>query len=366
MPHVLGLITIASKRVFQGIILLGIVYSSVVPSYAGDAEEVKEILQDYLYENAISGGVVSVNAPDLNITIAAGIAHRQNGTAMTINKRLYFASLGKTMVATAILDAVAKGEIKLNSKVANQLSGLKGLVELEGIQTVTVKQLLNHSSGLAEYLDDTFWDASIQQPNKKWNSADALTFAHGQPIEFRAGSSFLYTNTNYVLLGAILEKLDGSLSASLAKRVFIPSGMTTATIGAKANDTSLARGYNNDGNDYSDVVWLNPLGDGPVVGTASDIKNFVDATLRAKTLLPPKILKQMLKGSKHDRSYGLGIGMERDDFGLWYGHAGSYDGFEADFRYYPEHDLTIIYTLNGNQMEDDTLSDILADWYLGE
>lgn len=370
MPRILEFISIAFKRAIQVTLLLGIFYSSVgyaqTNKAADDEQQIKDLLDDYLAINEISGGVITINAPDLNATVASGIANRQQETAMTIDKRFYLASLGKTMVAAAILDAAAKGEIELNSKVADLLSDFDDLQRLENIQEINVAQLLNHSSGLAEYLDDVFWDTSLQQPDKKWTPAEALAFAHDHPTNFRAGTDFQYTNTNYVLLGAILEKLDGSLSASLTKRVFQPSGMTTATTGAEANDKSLARGYDVDGNDYSEVVWRSPLGDGPIVGTTADIKNFIDAAFINKTLLPPKMLKQMLKGSKHEKTYGLGIGVERDDFGLWYGHAGSYDGFEADFRYYPKHDLTIIYALNGNQIEDGSLSDILADWYLGE
>lgn len=366
MARILRFISIASKLAVQVTLLLGMLYSSIAPASATDADEIKNILDDYLAINEISGGVITINAPDLDVTIASGIAHRQRKTKMTTSKRFYLASLGKTMVAVAILDAVVKGEIELNSKVADLLSDFEDLQRLENIQEIIVAQLLNHSSGIAEYLDDVFWDTSLQQPDKKWNPAEALAFAHDHTTDFRAGTDFKYTNTNYVLLGAILEKLDGSLSASLAKRVFEPSGMATATIGADASDKSLARGYDGDGNDYSELVWHSPLGDGPVVGTTSDIRNFLDAAFINQTLLPPKMLKQMLKGSKHEKSYGLGIGIERDDFGLWYGHAGSYDGFESDFRYYPKHELTIIHTLNGNITVDAPLSDILADWYLGE
>jgi D-alanyl-D-alanine carboxypeptidase len=74
----------------------------------------------------------------------------------------------------------------------------------------------------------------------------------------------------------------------------------------------------------------------------------------------------MLKGSQREKSYGLGIEIESDEFGKWYGHSGGIEGFEADFRYYPEHDLTIAYAVNGNQIEGEVLSDLIAQWYFGK
>lgn len=342
------------------------IYVPLAHASKSDKADVKHFLEEYLEVNKISGGVVMIEASDINIVVASGISNRSDNTAMTNDKRFYLASLGKTMVAAAILDAVKKKELKLSTLIVDQIPNMIGLDQLKGIRSVTIVQLLNHTSGLAEYLNDEFWEASLDDPMRKWRAEEALEFAHGLPTEFRAGGDFQYTNTNYVLLGAILENLDGSLSESLTKRVLRPSGMTNATVGADPSDKTLVRGYDDNGNDYSEIVWRSPLGDGPVVGTVTDIKRFVDALFNDKLFTTTKLFSQMVKGNRWDRSYGLGIGIETDDFGKWYGHSGGFDGFEADFRYYPEHDLTITYTVNGNQIEDVSLIDGIASWYFGK
>lgn len=356
------------SSIFRNAFVFVLICIASLPSQASenDKADLTNLLQAYLESNEISGGVILVDAPGLSVEVAVGISDRLKNVAMTVDKRFYLASLGKPMVAAAILDAVSNNELKLNSKVTDLLKNTIGLEQLKGIKPVTVTQLLNHSSGLAEYFNDAFWNASLQEPDKKWRAEEAVGFAYNLPMEFNAGMKFQYTNTNYVLLGMILENLDGSLIESLQKRVLKPSGMLTATIGADPGDKSLTHGYDELGNDHSKIAWLSPLGDGPVVGSVTDIKQFVHALLREKTLLNAKTLALMFKGNKWEKSYGLGIGIEKSEFGKWYGHAGVFDGFEADFRYYPKHNLTIIYAINGNQIEDDSLTELIAQWYLGE
>ncbi len=224
-----------------------------------------------------------------------------------------------------------------------------------------MRQLLNHTSGLAEYLDDEFGNASAKTPSKRWNAAQALSFAFELEPAFLPATSFEYTNTNYVLLGHILEHFDGSLNASLDMRVFEIANMKNSTVGANPKDPSLANGFNEDGDNASAQAWASILGDGPVVSTASDVGKFMLALFKEQSLVGNKLLDQMLTGSKNDRSYGLGMGIDSDDWGKWHGHAGSYDGFEADVRYYPSSKTVMVILVNGTPLDDDDFLDRAAE-----
>ena len=120
---------------------------------------------------------------------------------------------------------------------------------------------------------------------------------------------------------------------------------TNSTVGADPQDTTLAYGFDEDGNDASAQAWASILGDGPAVSTAKDVGKFMLALFKQQSLIGTRLLDQMRTGSEHDQGYGLGMGIDGDDWGDWYGHAGSYGGYEADVRYYPASNTYVHRTL---------------------
>ncbi|VAW16070.1 Beta-lactamase class C-like and penicillin binding proteins (PBPs) superfamily, partial [hydrothermal vent metagenome] len=176
------------------------------------------------------------------------------------------------------------------------------------------------------------------------------------------GKGFEYSNTNYVLLGHILAGIGGSLEAALEEKVFSIAGMMETSVGRPKSSSQLARGYiEDDFLDVSDLAWASVLGDGPIVSTAGDLAKFVLALFRDEKIISAKLLRQMQTGSAADESYGLGIGIDGDEWGEWFGHAGSYDGFEADFRYYPDDEVVFVFLTNGNPLDEDPILDAAAE-----
>lgn len=330
-----------------------------VATFAQTAQ-IQQALDNFIRTNDLPG--ISVHADDgrAEINLAAGIANLENNTQLETSNRFYIASSGKMMVAVAILSAVDEGLLDLDTLIWPLIGQIEGIQHLKNANKVTVRQLLNHTSGLAEYLSDGFVEESFETPSILWNADEALSFAYGLAPQFPPGTQFEYTNTNYVLLGFILQKLDGSLQASLQKRVFDKADMKDTTTGALPTDPSLARGYDAEGYDVSDQAWASRLGDGPVVSTAKDLGKFGIALFRDRLLLRNSTLNAMLTGSRQENSYGLGMGIDGDRYGEWFGHAGSYDGYEADMRYYPQLKLVITYLTNGNG-ESSILDNIMDD-----
>ncbi|MEN0088524.1 MAG: serine hydrolase domain-containing protein [Pseudomonadota bacterium] len=321
-------------------------------------------LAAFLLEESLGGGVLLIDDLDEVITAAAGIANRQSGKRVKNDTRFYLASAGKPMVAAAILGAVTQDQIDLDAKALDYFPKPSNAAQLDGIGDVTIRQLLNHTSGLAEYLSDEYLSFTQANTSRKWNANSALSYAVGEPKVFAAGAAFEYTNTNYALLGEILAALDGSLSASLQKRVFDPAGMKTASVGAPANSADLARGYVK-GKDVSALGWNSVLGDGPVVGTVQDMRAFAKALMDGR-IMGGAQFSQMVTLSPGAQFYGLGMGVDADEFGRFYGHSGAYEGYEAEFRYYPGKGLFLAYAVNGNQQSEDNILDIAADWYFDQ
>lgn len=344
--------------------LLATLYSGSAKSQDNFQESLEQIFNNYLLVNEITGGVILVSSPEFKIKSASGISDRSKQTPMTVDTRFYASSSASPMISVAILDAVSNSKLKLGARVTNALRGSKTVRKIAGIETALVHQLLNHTSGLPDYFTEEFWQENLVDPKKVWTSEDALNYASGSRFSFPAGLGFDYSNTNYVILGAILESIDGTLENALKKRVFDHAGMNSTSVGAKPKIENLAHGYDSDGVDRSEIAWSTKLGDGAIVTTVDDLEKFINALFIEKTLLNNKYLSQMQKGSAFEKSYGLGIEIGQSDRKKWFGHSGGFYGYESDFRYYPELQLKIIYLMNGNQIDDESLMEEIFDWYI--
>ncbi|MEZ5666797.1 MAG: serine hydrolase domain-containing protein [Alphaproteobacteria bacterium] len=333
------------------------------PVRADDAA-LQAVLDDFLAEEALDGGVLLVGSDDGDAVVVSGLAELRGRTAVTPDTRFYVASVGKMVVATAILAYVADGALALDAPVLPYVDDIPGIARLDNVERVTVAQLLSHTSGLVDYLDDPFLDASYDEPERHWSAAEAIAFAYDQPAYAAPGATFEYCNTNYVILGHVLERLAGSLDAALQAKVFGPAGMTASTVGAPRG-VPLARGYM-DGEDVSAQSWASELGDGPMVTTAADLERFAFALFRDGRLLPPQLVAAMTAGTAAEPTYGYGMGIETDGWGAWYGHSGGYDGFEADLRYYPADGTVFVFLTNGNQLSEDAILDEAADAWFAE
>ncbi len=333
---------------------------------SADETELQALFSNWLDEEEIAGGALLISTPDVRWIVTAGVSNRETQTQVTPDTRFYAASTGKMIVAAAILTAVDEGRIALDDPIDGFLTTLTGADQLDRAGTVTIEQLLNHSSGLPEYLTDDFLDASFAAPTTRWSAADALAYAYDAPA-IPPGERFEYTNSNYVILGHILETLDGSLAQSLQRWVFRRADMMATTVGAPANPgTQFAHGYDVDGEDVSALGWNSILGDGPVITTVGDLEAFARALFASQRIISFASRDDMIAPSALEPYYGLGVGIDEDDFGIFYGHAGGYDGFEADLRYYPDHDLVLTYLVNGNQLSDSDLLDLAADWHFNQ
>ncbi|HHB83539.1 MAG TPA: class A beta-lactamase-related serine hydrolase [Devosia sp.] len=351
--------------------LIGRAYISIslflALAFPVQATSLEKILQDYLAQQGLSGGVLLVSAQDQTRVAASGIAMHGANVAVTPETRFYLASAGKSIVAAAVLGFVEEGTLQLDEPVWPLIKDIDNIDQLANSDAVTLRQLLNHTSGLPDYLDDDFFAASEKQPQKQWPPSQAIAFALGSPPTNEPGRRFEYSNTNYVLLGHILTGISGSLQVALEEKVFSNARMTQSSVGKPVGTSVLAHGYAGDEfADVSDLAWASVLGDGPIVASAADLARFAMALFRDEKIIGAKLLKQMQTGSNADEGYGLGIGIDGDEWGSWFGHGGSYEGFEADFRYYPDGEVVFVFLTNGNALDDGSILDTVAESYFGE
>ena len=255
---------------------------------------------------------------------AAGTLDHEASAGAGPDTPFAIASVGKTMTAVAVLSLVDRGILSLDDPVADLLPP----AHAGDVAGLRLSHLLTMTSGLPDYYTDDWFEAALAEPGTGQTVAAALEAVAGLPALFRPGRDFDYSNTNYVLLGAVLEEATGdTLADILRESVFAPAGMTDSFVfGARPLPPRFAEGHAERAlvrRFYSG----NGLGDGGVISTARDVARFYRAVLVDRRVLSDESLAAML----HDPTgAGYGMGIEIED-GIA-GHSGGDLGYSSDAR----------------------------------
>jgi D-alanyl-D-alanine carboxypeptidase len=283
--------------------------------------------------------VVDGGSPGALLLVANGSSHddeRSSGFAvlkgrvpLQAHDRFRVGSITKTFVAVVVLQLVGEHRLALGDTVGRWLPGL-----VPGGGRITLRQLLSHRSGLADYADDAdFVRRTVAQPRRRWAPRELVAVALAEGRVAPPGEDFAYASTNYILLGMVVEHATGtSLGHQLHRRIFAPLGLTqTVFTYDLRNSRSYAHGYapsQHDGivgslataRDRSTVNTSWAWAAGSIVSTASDLSRFFAALLQGR-LLTPRLL-ELMRPAPGTR-YGLGLAAFRTPCGTAIGHTGA-------------------------------------------
>jgi peptidoglycan/LPS O-acetylase OafA/YrhL/CubicO group peptidase (beta-lactamase class C family) len=329
------------------------------------AAELQRILDATVADGSIPGAVVAVNIPGYEPwTSASGLADRKAGVAMTADTRVRIASISKIFTAVVILQMIEEGIVELDAPMEAYVPGL-----LANGDTITVRQLLQHTSGLYDYLEDrNYVPRAYEDPNRIWAPSEMVSYAAQFPPLFAPGApgSWDYSSTNYVILGMIAEAASGrTLAVEMRERIFEPLGLEATYFPQDEQvEGPYARGYAR-AQDQSGVALSWAFATANIVSTAEDVARF-SAALHSGELLEPATLEQMYsfvdgKGQYNmpELAYGLGLMRHRLPVrasidpaqSIVYGHIGGFGGFRSATWYAPANGITI--AINVNQASTD-------------
>lgn len=271
-------------------------------------------LDQCVAHSTFSGVVSVVRGGGVVYQRAAGLAQRDLCLPNTLETQFALASGTKGFVALAVLALVADRALELDGPVLDWLPEAAELVQRE----VTVRQLLAHTSGMGDYLDESEF-GDIEQyvlpvaAQQLCCPADFWPLLHGRGWKFPPGSSFSYCNSGYIVLARLLEVASGrSYQELIAQRVCAPAGMRqTAFLRLDRLPVSAAVGYlpGQGWRSNEQMVPARGGGDGGIYSTLEDLACFWRA-LYAGQIVPPALLGEALRvqhGVPGQRSYGLGF-----------------------------------------------------------
>ncbi|NJN86229.1 MAG: beta-lactamase family protein [Leptolyngbyaceae cyanobacterium SL_7_1] len=266
------------------------------------------------------------------------------------------------MVATIVLQLMQAGQLSLDDSLHQWLPEVGS--QIENSETITLRNLLNHTSGVPEYLGE--YNQSLEtNPTRSGSPQEFLEYANGKPATFAPGDDVSYTNTNYVLLGLVIEAVTGeSLASQLRDRIFKPLGMDNSFYAPQEGvPDGFQPGYTTffSTDNTLEVSPLSPtargFGDGGVVSTAADLSRFIQALTNGELLAPTtfeRMVQDRYAGSNplDFLNYGLGLQLIQflEDVEL-VGHTGAIQGSATQMFYSPNQQFTVA-AMNNTEIID--------------
>ncbi|MFD7091449.1 serine hydrolase domain-containing protein [Streptomyces sp. NPDC059896] len=319
-----------------------------VASAASGGHHATQRQLDAAVRDGVPGALARVTDHDGVWNGAAGVADRTTGRERLPRDRYRVASLTKTFVATVLLQLEAEGRLGLDDTVESWLPGVVRGNGHDG-RIVTVRQLLNHTSGIFNYNSDLEFRRKVAGdgfPTHRydtWQPEQLTALAMSHPPYFAPGAGFHYSNTNYILAGMIVERVTGRpYGTEIERRILSPLELRATS--APGTDVRMPRPS---GRAYSkllsqdpaaeihDVTELNPTlagASGSMISDSADLQRFYRALLRGE-LLPAEQLGAMMDtvdlGAGVPAGYGYGLGLLRQELPcgveIW-GHSGDTRG----------------------------------------
>ena len=350
--------------------------------------EVQACLDSLVIVNEIPGANFTVVLPDGRIeNYSSGYEDIEENIPLRPDRVMFSGSVGKTYAVALLMQLVDQGKVSLHDRFYDYFPDIEWLNRLPNINEISVEMLLKHTSGLPRWvMGPDVWKEISENPDKIWSYSDRLSYVFDMNPVHPAGKGWGYSDTNYLLLGMLIEKLTGEDYYDLVRQnILEPLELKNTYPSLKRNITDLSQGYSrlpalflspekvvSDGKYYFNpqMEWTG----GGMASTTEDLARWAGLyysntlfsdSLSAKIMAEPAESIQMSPVAW----YSLGAFIYKTKSGLAYGHTGFVPGFNAIFAYYPDSDLAVAMQFNsdfaGNRLPHILYLDQLVSFYTG-
>ncbi len=308
-------------------------------------------------QESIPGAIVGVwrrgAAPYVR---AFGVRDTATGQSMSTNLRMRIGSVSKTFTGTALLQLVDQGKISLDSPISKYIAGVPHGNE------ITIRELAEMRSGLFDYFGNDAWvRAWLADPRREWTPRQLLAYSFSKPLRFAPGTSYDYSNVNFVLLGLVIQKVSHEpLATYIEQHILRPEHLThTSSPAGAAFPSPHAQGYTDwtveclfsrkCGRTANATGWnMSPTwAAGAMVSTLGDLHRWA-RDVATGSLLTRATQRQRLRFIPVPGVKNFGYGLALDKLNGWIGHQGDLPGFETMSVYLPSQQATLVVLINAN------------------
>jgi D-alanyl-D-alanine carboxypeptidase len=322
---------------------------------------------DELHRNGkFPGATLGVALADgRSFGLATGFSDREAKTPMKPSDLMLQGSVGKTYAAVLTLQLVKEGKINLDDKIEKYLGKESWFARLPNARDITVRMLMNHTSGLVRYeFKDQFTRDLTANVDKVWKPQELIAYIFETKAPFEAGKGWDYSDTNYIVLGMIIEKVTGERYYDLVgKRILQPLQLRNTVPSDRRTIHGLAQGYAGEGNPFGGTdamivngkFAINPQFEwtgGGYASTTEDLARWAKEMYEGRAF-DARLLPEMLKGIPapllgKEATYGLGVIIRPTTLGTSYGHSGFFPGYITEMIYFPEHKIALALQVNSS------------------
>jgi D-alanyl-D-alanine carboxypeptidase len=314
---------------------------------------------------AFPGGTAGFALVDgASFGIAVGVSDREARTPMKASDRLLMGSVGKTYVSALALKLVKEGKLGLDDPIAKHLGSAPWFGRLPNASKITVRQLMNHTSGLVRYeLNPKFTTDLTANPDKVWTPEQRLAYLFDAAPPFAPGEGWDYSDTNYIVLGMIVEIAGGGpYYQQLRQRILQPLRLKDTVPVERRDVPGLVQGYAGPNNPFGGTdamiedgrFAINPQFEwtgGGLASTAEDLARWAKLLYEGR-VVDASLMDDLLDGVTAklgpETKYGLGVIIRPTAHGITYGHSGFMPGYQTDVMYFPELKTAIAVQVNSS------------------
>lgn len=331
------------------------------------SDSIKKVLDSLVIENEIPGINFSyINAKNQQHDFSSGYQNISKSNKLNTSNTMFSGSVGKTYVAAIIFQLIDERKINLDDKILSHLPPNKWLENLPNINDITVRMLLNHTSGLPRWvMDPEVWNILNKEPDKIWSYEDRLSFTFEKDALSKSGEKWAYSDTNYILLGFLIETLlNKDYYEILNERILKPNKLNNTFPSLKREIERLAPGYSKMPDSFQvpyEVVnhegryVFNPQFEwtgGGIASTTSDLVKWVNLYYNSD-LISNRQRNNMYRVNEigenvyaEIHSYGMGTFIYSTKYGEAYGHTGFMPGYNTIIAFFPELKISCAIQIN--------------------
>jgi len=349
------------------------------------ARRLEQALDAFLRRTDLPGGTAAL-APigdTVVVVVAAGLADRELGVAMTPRHRMPAGSVGKVFVATLAMSLIEEGVFGLDDSVSRWLGGEAWYARLPNHTAITVRSLLSHTSGIPDHVAEPAFLAEVRRrvtdradPDVPFSPEELISYVLDRPAVAAVGQAFRYSDTNYILLGLVLERATGRRFESLlSSRLLDPLALDASAPATSRHVPGAAAGYA-PASPFGlpvkvltrDTLVFHPRSEwtgGGLITSAADLARFGRALFGDRTVVHSATLDQMTEPAQGTQGrYGLGVSIARTSLGPMLGHDGQFPGFRSKLAWVRDAGLVVAIQVNGDEGVDlsRAVQDLVRAW----